>query len=105
MRKPRLIVPGYTHHVILRGNNRRRLFSYPNDYWTFMRYLRDAMEKHDCQLHGDVLMTNHGHFAVTPPTLEALPKAIHMLAMRYAQHRNRKYGDTGKLFEARLTSF
>src|SRR5690348_13876250 len=103
MRKARLIVPDHPHHVILRGNNRRRLFSYPNDYFAFVRYLGDALEKHGGLLHALTLMTNHIHMLLTPG--ESLPKLVHSMSMRHAQRRNRQRDSSGKLFEERYHSF
>jgi putative transposase len=105
MRRPRILVPGLPHHVILRGNNRRRLFSYPQDYHQFARYLGDAMVKHAVVMHALVCMTNHVHLLMTPETLDGIPKMVHMASMRYAQYRNRRHYDTGKLYEGRFVSF
>lgn len=103
MRHPRLIVPDHPHHVILRGNNRRRLFSYPNDYFAFIHYLSDALDRHGGWLHALTLMSNHVHILITPGA--DLSKLIAMLSMRYAQRRNRRYDGSGKLFESRFASF
>jgi REP-associated tyrosine transposase len=105
MRKTRLVVPGYPSHVILRGNNRRRLFSFAEDYWAFARYLGQALVKHNCLLHAWVFMMNHIHLLMTSATVDGTTKAIHMASMRYAQRRNRVHEDTGKLFEQRFLSF
>jgi putative transposase len=105
MRTPRLVVPGWPHHLILRGNNRRRIFSFPIDYATFLRYLDDALVLHRCALHALALMTNHVHLVVTPSDTDGLTKLVHRVGMRYAQHRNRERDGTGKLFESRFRSF
>src|SRR5258706_11670778 len=105
MRKPRIVVPGYPHHVILRGNNRRRLFSYPSDYRAFLRYLAGGLRKHPCEVNALALMTNHVHLLMTPRKLETLPKLIHYTSMRYAQLRNARHADSGKLFEGKFLSF
>jgi len=60
-RLPRLVLVGYPHHVILRGNNREPIFIADEDYQYYLDKLRDACIKHDCDLHAYVLMTNHVH--------------------------------------------
>jgi putative transposase len=81
------------------------LFSYPCDYRAFLRYLARGLRKHPCEVNALALMTNHVHLLLTPPTAETIPKLIHYAAMRYAQVRNARHRDTGKLFEARFLSF
>jgi putative transposase len=105
MRYPRIVLLDHPHHVILRGNNRRRIFSYPDDYWAFMRYLAQGMAKHPCQMHALTLMTNHVHILLTPSTPEAMSKLVHHTAMRYAKLRNAGRSSTGKLFEGPFKSF
>jgi hypothetical protein len=39
-RRRRIAIPRQPHHVILRGNNRRRLFSCPVDYRFFPGFLK-----------------------------------------------------------------
>ena len=105
MRKPRLTVPGYPHHVIVRGNNRRRLFSYRDDYWCYLRFLAQGLARHPVALHAMTLMTNHVHLLLTPSTDVALTKLMHYTGMRYSRCRNDRRGASGKLFEERFHSF
>jgi putative transposase len=95
------ILPGAPHHLILRGNNRRKLFSYPADRVAFLRYLLRAARRHGVLVHVVVLMTNHVHLVVTTPSVPALAHFVKGVAQPYAQWRNAKYAQTGKLFEQR----
>jgi putative transposase len=101
-RKLREVHPDLPHHVILRGNNRRRLFGRPGDYSRFISYLGDAIQKHDVALHGLTLMANHVHAILRPSGREGLVQAIKSTAQRYAVYRNRQRESTGKLFEQRF---
>jgi putative transposase len=98
----RQINPGLPHHIILRGNNRRRLFSYPTDYKRFLWDLVLAMRIARVALHALVLMKNHLHLIATPPDAATLARFIQRAAQRYAQTRNRIREATGKLFEQRF---
>jgi putative transposase len=84
-----IVIGGLPHHVIVRGNNRRNLFSYPSCYRTFLRLVLSACRRFDVHVHALVLMRNHVHLVVTP---------------RYALRRNRAREGTGKVFEQRYTS-
>lgn len=89
------------HHIILRGNNRRRLFSFASDYRRFIWYLRRAVAKSGVKLHVLSLMPNHIHLVVRPPDAAALALFVKLFAQRYAQARNGRRDGSGKLFEAR----
>jgi putative transposase len=102
-RRPResQVVPHFPHHVTLRGNNRRRLFSYPGDYARFISFVVAALERCDCRLHALTLMANHVHLIVTPASAGALAAFVQRFAQAYAQWRNRRRDSSGKLFEER----
>lgn len=103
MRKPRSleVQPGLPHHLILRGNNKRRLFSYPPDYRRLLGFIGDALPQFGLLLHALVLMSNHLHALVTPHAVGDLARFVQSIAQRHAQYRNRVRGGTGKLFEQR----
>lgn len=103
-RKPRLVVAGKPHHVYLRGNNRRKLFSSRADRIFWIACVRRALDATQCQLHQETLMTNHVHNIVTPPVEGALSEFVKRACHRYAQYRNQARGGSGKLFEERYRS-
>lgn len=96
-----MVVPHLPHHIVIRGNNRRRLFSCRLDYETFLRFLHHALEKTGCALNALSILTNHVHLLLTPSTELALPACIKLVAQRYAYFRNVRRGATGKLYEQR----
>lgn len=104
MRSARTVYPGYPHHIILRGNNRRRLFSFRSEYRLFLRLLGDATSAHPVKLHNLCLMSNHVHLIATPDEHYALAKWVKSFAQRYAQTRNQIREGSGKLFEQRFRS-
>jgi len=103
-RAPRLVLEGVPHHIVLRGNNRRRLFSYRRDYQHFIGLMRRFLVEADIKVHALCLMPNHAHFLATPFDKDGLALFIKRTAQRHAQLRNRRYKTTGKLFEQRYFS-
>lgn len=103
-RHPRLVVPGFPHHVYLRGNNRRRLFSDDGDRLLWLSDLRQGIEASQCLLHQLTLMDNHVHMIVTPPDNGSLAVLMKRACQRYAQRRNHRFDASGKLFEERYRS-
>ena len=100
-RLPRFILPGQPQHVILRGNNRTEIFCAKADYRFYLDKLRLACEKHGCDIHAYVLMTNHVHLLITPHEEQSLSKALQMLGRYYVQFFNHCYRRTGTLWEGR----
>ena len=100
-RLPRFTIPGQPQHVIVRGNNRGEIFCADADYRFYLEKLQAACEKHGCDIHAYVLMTNHVHFLVTPHDEHGVSKAIQMLGRYYVQYYNYCYQRTGTLWEGR----
>lgn len=96
------VVPGLPHHVIVRGNNRRNLFSNNDDRLRFLRLMERSPHKAECALAAIALMTNHVHLIVTPDSVTGLSKWMQSFEQPYAQCRNRLLGASGKLFEQRF---
>jgi len=103
-RRPRceLVIPGIPHHIISRGNNRRRLFSYPPDYRRFLDLMHFAFNREHSPMHQTTLMPNHFHLIAIPDDEDSLSKAMKSCQQRYAQARNRRKGASGRLFEERF---
>lgn len=102
--KTRIVIPNVPHHVGARGNNRRRLFSYPRDYRTYFELLARGLASTGCELNALCLMSNHIHLLITPPTEDALSRLMHGVHKRYAVLRNATRNATGKLFEKQFFS-
>lgn len=100
-RKPRFYLPGVPAHIVQRGNCRQAVFYAENDYRAYLRWLAEGAEKHGCQVHAYVLMTNHVHILVTPQTPTAISLLVQYLGRYYVTYINRTYGKTGSLWEGR----
>jgi len=100
-RLPRFVIPGQPQHIILRGNNRSEIFCADADYRFYLEKLQLACDKHSCDIHAYVLMTNHVHLLITPHAEQSLPKAMQMLGRYYVQYYNTCYQRTGTLWEGR----
>jgi putative transposase len=58
-RLPRLYVPGCSHHIIQRGNNRDVCFFDERDYTFYLQQLQVSARQFRVAIHAFVLMTNH----------------------------------------------
>ena len=100
-RLPRYAAPGFTQHIIQRGNNRCACFALDPDYRFFRDCLSAACEKHGCRIHAYVFMTNHVHLLVTPSTETAIGQVMQSVGRRYVGYFNSTYQRTGTLWEGR----
>jgi len=100
-RKLRSIIPGLPVHVVQRGVNRCDIFASDKDRLSYLEFLTEAADRHDCAIHCYVLMGNHVHFLMTPVSRDSLPFTMQALNTRYAWHFNQRHERTGPLFEGR----
>ena len=104
MRKPRIVIPDHPHHIAIRGNNRRRLFSYVSDYQRMLWDIGRALSSFEIVLNALVLMSNHAHLILVPRFKEALSGFMKTFQQRYARYRNHRRRGSGRLFEGRYFS-
>jgi putative transposase len=101
-RLPRLILPGQPHHVILRGNNRQAIFFSDLDRQHLLDTLAEASTQYRVAVHAYVLMDNHLHLLLTPPSADALSRMMQSVGRRYVGWFNARHRRTGTLWEGRF---
>lgn len=101
-RLPRLILPDQPHHVVLRGNNRQAIFYSDLDRQQILATLGDVAAQYQIQVHAYVLMDNHLHLLLTPPTADALSRMMQSLGRRYVGWFNARHQRSGTLWEGRF---
>lgn len=103
-RLPRLTVPGYTHHVIQRGNNRQPIVTCDDDRQLLLDLITENAQKYSVALHAYVLMDNHFHLLLTPQTDTGVPQMMQAVGRRYVRYFNDRYHRSGTLWEGRYRS-
>jgi putative transposase len=101
-RLPRLILPDQPHHVILRGNNRQAIFYSDLDREHLLATLAEAASQYGVAVHAYVLMDNHLHLLLTPPSADALSRMMQSLGRRYVGWFNARHQRSGTLWEGRF---
>ncbi|MFM7332355.1 MAG: REP-associated tyrosine transposase [Brachymonas sp.] len=103
-RQARTALPGYTYHVIQRGNNRQSIFVSDADRREWLQLLFEASREHAVAIHSYVLMDNHVHLLLTPTTQEGLSKLMQQVGRSFVLRFNKRQGRSGTLFEGRFRS-
>jgi len=100
----RIHYPDVPLHVVQRGHNRAACFFSGMDYACYLHWLHESLSSRGIALHAYALMTNHVHLLLTPPSAEAVGRAMISLHRRYVHYVNKKYGRFGTLWEGRYRS-
>lgn len=100
-RLPRISFVGLPHHVIQRGHNGQAVFSGPSDYQLMLELLLEHARTLDVAVHAYVLMPDHFHLLLTPPSVTALPQMLQAMGRRYVRYFNDQHGRTGTLWDGR----
>ena len=100
----RIGFPGALHHVIVRGNERKAVFSDDSDREDYLRRLAHYREKFGFRLLAYCLMSNHIHLAIERGR-DPLSRIMAGLQSSYTQYFNRRHGRVGHLFQGRYKAF
>jgi REP element-mobilizing transposase RayT len=102
-RQARLDVPGALHHIMVRGNNRAKIFSDDQDRTRFLDRLGKTVEEAQCSVYAWVLMDNHIHLLFRSGE-KGISAVMRKVLTWYALYHNRRHQRTGHLFENRYKS-
>jgi REP element-mobilizing transposase RayT len=94
---------GAAYHVMARGVARQPIFRDDEDRRQFLKLLDDVVARHEWSCHAFVLISTHYHVLVRTPNPD-LARGMQRLNSCYAQHFNRRHGETGHRFERRYHS-
>ena len=103
-RLPRVVIPGFPHHVTQRGNGRQRTFFEDGDYALYLDLLAEAAERARAQVWAYCLMPNHVHIVLTPEDEQGLARTFGELHRRYTGFINARRRTTGHLWQGRFGS-
>ena len=98
--QPRDESPGY-HHVVTRGNNKRRIFEADRDRWFFCLTVDRIAKKHGWTVLAYCLMDNHYHLVISVGEL-GLSDGMCELNTAYAVWFNQEHGRVNHLFGKRF---
>ncbi len=104
-RMARIVVPGYPHHVVQRGNRRQAVFFRDEDWSRYLRLVRAACLDAGTHVLAYCLMPNHVHFVMVPEQEDGLRAAVADAHRRYTRSVNFREGWRGHLWQERFHSF
>ena len=103
-RQPRLALPGYPHHVIQRGNNRQLIVLDETDRKMLYALWLEESQRHKVAVNAYVLLDNHFHMLLTPPSDGAMSLMMQSVGRSYVRYFNKRHSRSGTLWEGRYKS-
>ena len=104
-RMPRLVVPGYPHHITQRGSRRMKTFFSDDDYRAYLELIAEHKADAAVTVWAYCLMPNHVHLVVVPNEEESLARLFRQVHRRYARLINDREKWRGHLWQERFHSF
>jgi putative transposase len=99
-RKPRIEYSGAFYHVIVRGNQKQRIFKDQADFQKYLLLLTAYKNRTGSRIYAYILMHNHVHLLIETADIP-LSKVMQGLNQTYTMYYNRKYRTVGHLFQGR----
>lgn len=103
-RVARIVAIGLPHHITQRGNRRMDVFLDDDDRLVYLDLLGQYRDKHGLEILAYCLMSNHVHVLGVPKEANSIARTFADTHMRYAQHFNWKYSQSGHLWQGRFFS-
>ncbi len=103
-RRQRLVIPGFMHHVVQRGNYRQKVFEDIEDFQRYSWWTMEYAVEYGVDIIAYCLMPNHVHFIVIPFSEDGLARMFRSLHMRYSQYKHAQEGKKGHLWQSRFYS-
>ena len=104
-RMPRLVVPGYPHHVTQRGNRRMKTFFSTADYQAYLDLMSEVKDEIGVEVWAYCLMPNHTHLVVVPQETDGLSRFFRHVHRHYTRRINFRENWKGHLWQERFHSF
>lgn len=102
-RLPRIHVSNTFHHVMIRGNNKQKIFTTTDCFNYFLLLVSESSDKFDHKIICYCLMSNHAHLLIYINN-DSLSNIMQNINNRYAKWFNKKYNRIGHLFQGRYRS-
>lgn len=103
-RLPRVVVPGYPHHVVQRGNRRQTVFFGDQDKAAYIELFSANAIPAGIVVWAYCLMDNHVHFVAVPAEKTSLARGFGVTHKKYTRMIHFREGWRGYLWQGRFFS-
>lgn len=103
-RYARIVLPGWPHHVVQRGNQRQVVFFSDDDRQRYLQLLAKHFAAYHVAMLGFCLMDNHTHLVVVPKEVDSLARGVGRAHRDFARWQNIQCDRVGHLWQNRYFS-
>jgi len=103
-RRQRIHYPGALYHVVVRGNNREKVFAEEIQKEKYLKILTKYKQKQKFMVFAYCILDNHAHILIEVSDTP-LSKIMQSIQQTFTQWVNRKYQRTGHVFQQRYNAF
>jgi len=103
-REARIIPECALFHIMVRGNNKKRIFYKDCEFRYFKKILLFYKKKWKFLLYHYSLMRNHFHLSIQATKRTDISKMMQGLLLVYWNYYSRRYGHVGHLYQGRFQS-
>jgi putative transposase len=103
-RMARVVIPGYPHHIIQRGNRRQKTFFSTDDYRAYIDLVARTKDEAGVSIWAYCLMPNHVHLVAVPDAPDSLAELFRNAHRSYTRRINSREGWCGHLWQERFHS-
>ena len=96
---PRVVVPGYPHHIVQRGSRRQMVFFSDLDKKIHSQLLQEAAVRFGIEIWAYCLMENHVHLIAVPKQIDSLERGVGEAHRKYSRRINFREGWRGHLWQ------
>ena len=100
----RELIEGVPYHVTVRINNRLFYFDNTEAKRMFIEVMKKVQLIYKCKIECFTIMNNHVHLIVKPRNAKDLPGIMHRLLMTFAKRFNKRFKQSGHVWESRYYS-
>ena len=91
------------YHIVVRGNNKEKIYEKTSDKVSYLRILKKGCEEYPVSVYAYCIMTNHVHILLETQ-FDILPRFMRYINSTYAEQFNVKYDRCGHVFQERYYS-
>lgn len=103
-RIPRIVIPGYPHHIVQRGNRRQTVFFSDRDKNAYIQCLLESTVRFGIDIWAYCLMDNHVHLIAVPKHIDSLARGMGEAQRKYTRMIHFREGWRGYLWQGRFLS-
>ncbi|MBM3787940.1 MAG: transposase [Acidobacteria bacterium] len=103
-RLPRIVLPGYPHHITQRGNYKQQIYFRSSDYQLYLDLLKEYSRHYGASNLAYCLMPNHVHLVAVPHKEDSFARLFRRIHGEYARAVHTRLRRVGHLFQARYYS-